>query len=91
MNTLMCLGKVLREKRIKNEKLGKPSSVREIASALGISRQLVYHYESGKRKIQFELFWKWCNVLEITHRTVVERLEKELKGVCDKDAQNEVK
>jgi transcriptional regulator with XRE-family HTH domain len=88
METLLYLGKVLKEKRLKNKKLGKIYRTIDVGNALGISRQLVIHYESGKRKIQFDLFWRWCDVLGITHRTVVERLEKELKGVKNKDAQN---
>lgn len=90
MTVLENLGKVLKERRLRNKKLGLIWSTKDVSEALGISRQLLIHYENENRKIQFDLWWRWCNVLGISHRSVVERLEKELKGVKKDNAENKV-
>lgn len=57
----------------------RPYEGTQIAAQLGITPQMLYHYESGKRKIQFDLWWRWCEALGVTHRTAVEKIQSYIK------------
>lgn len=88
MNEIKITATVMKKFRQSCPKRKLPSSGTEIAKQLGITPQMLYHYESGDRKIQFDLWWRWCEVLGVKHRTVVEKIEreieKELKNAKDK-------
>lgn len=82
---LQITAEVMKNYRIKNKKKNLPSQVKEIANLLGISPECFSHYEKGDRKIQFDLWFRWCNALQIGHRAVVEKINYELRKKHAKD------
>lgn len=85
---LLVTAQVMKNYRIKNKKKGLPSTVSEVAQLMEITPNMLTHYEKGDRKIQLDLWYRWCNALQITHRSAIEKINYELRK---QNAQNEAK
>lgn len=78
-NFLKVTAKVMRNYRLKNKKKGIPYQIKDIAPIIGISPECLTHYEGGNRKIQLDLWYRWCDALGITHRAAIEKINRELE------------
>lgn len=82
---LKVTSQVMRNYRLKNKKKGLPYQIKDIAPIIGISPECLVNYERGNRKIQFDLWYRWCTAIGITHRTAIEKINKELEKQNAKD------
>lgn len=76
MTEIQKIGQLMKIYRLSCVKRKLPARVIDVANQLGISPALLCHYETGNRKIQLDFWLKWCKVLGIKPRTILERLEK---------------
>lgn len=64
--------------KLKNERIKKGISLREIGEALGKTRQQVYSFESGRTPLKVRDYFLICEVLHISPRELLE--DDMLKG-----------
>lgn len=79
---------IMKNYRVRNKKKGFIWKVKDISEKIGISPICLSNYERGDRKIQLDLWFRWCDALGVSHRSVIEKINKELEK---ENAKNEVK
>lgn len=78
-NFIKITAEVMKNYRLKNKKKGLPWQIKDIAQLIGISADSLSNFERGDRKIQLDLWYRWCNALQITQRSAIEKINYELR------------
>ena len=65
------LGLTIREAR-----LNKRMTMKELAAKVGITESAVHHYENGVRKMSFDTFASICKALDLNPSEVTKRILK---------------
>ena len=74
MNTMeiyVKLGEIIRETR-----LNKKMTMKELANKVGITESAIHHYEIGVRKMSFDTFANICKALDLDSAEVTKRIIK---------------
>lgn len=71
MEIYVKLGEIIRETR-----LNKKMTMKELANKVGITESAIHHYEMGVRKMSFDTFANICKTLELDSGEVTKRIIK---------------
>lgn len=69
----VVLGKVLKEYRNSND-----LSLNDVAIRVGVTRQMIFHYENGRSPLTVTQLIKLCNVYGIDYVTVLKQVQIEM-------------
>ena len=72
--------------KLKNERIKKGISLREIGESLGKTRQQVYSFESGRAPLKVRDYFLICEVLHISPRELLEEdiLERDYRITAER-------
>lgn len=69
----VALGRILKEYRIQNG-----LTLQNVADKMGMSRQMIFHYESGRSPMTVTQVIKICGIYEIDYATILKQAQIEM-------------